>query len=30
MIDFNRCSITDLEKKYVTDALIKKQCGDGE
>ena len=29
MIDFNRCSITDLEKEYVTDALFKKQCGDG-
>ncbi len=29
MIKFNECSITDKEKEYVLDALIKKQCGDG-
>ena len=29
MIKFNECSITDLEKKYVEDALLNKQCGDG-
>ena len=29
MINFNECSITDLEKKYVEDALLHKQCGDG-
>lgn len=29
MISFNKCSITDLEKEYVVDALFKKQCGDG-
>lgn len=29
MINFNECSITELEKKYVEDALLHKQCGDG-
>ena len=29
MIKFNECSITDLEKEYVEDALLSKQCGDG-
>lgn len=30
MIEFNKCSITETEKEYVTDALINKQCGDGK
>ncbi len=29
MINFNECSITEKEKEYVADALVKKQCGDG-
>ena len=29
MILFNQCSITDLEEKYMLDALHHKQCGDG-
>ena len=29
MINFNECSITEKEKEYVADALLKKQCGDG-
>ena len=29
MIKFNECSITELEKEYVTKALTSKQCGDG-
>lgn len=30
MILFNKCSITDLEEKYMLDALYHKQCGDGD
>lgn len=30
MIPFNKCSITDLEKDYMLDALYHKQCGDGD
>ena len=29
MIPFNKCSVTELEEKYVLDALRNKQCGDG-
>ncbi len=29
MIKFNECSITDLERKYMLDALENRQCGDG-
>ena len=29
MIPFNKCSITDLEKEYMADATLNKQCGDG-
>ena len=29
MIKFNECSITELEKEYVINALESKQCGDG-
>lgn len=29
MISFNKCSVTELEEKYVVDALRNKQCGDG-
>lgn len=29
MIPFNKCSITELERKYMLDALENKQCGDG-
>lgn len=30
MIPFNKASITDIEKKYMLDAIEKKLCGDGE
>lgn len=30
MINFNKASITETEKKYIEDALTKKLCGDGE
>ena len=30
MICFNKASITEIENKYISDALNKKLCGDGE